>query len=257
MTEATVAEYMSRKVVVAKPGQTIREAAEMMVESDHDGLPVVEDGRLLGMVTARDLILHSKKEKIGDVLSGDISFTSPDASIRVVSRFMFRKGISKLPVSENGRLVGIITSSDVIRSHIERATPAKIQKLIDSLQMIHNVKSAVKMGRVEISKLVPTQNKITPEELQARKYELKHGLSEPVVVIERGDGYLLVDGHHRALAAHRTGTKDLNAYIIVMSRRVDLGLEKTAERMGLHSIADISISRELEEGITERVRGEE
>ncbi len=257
MTEALVAEYMSRNVVVATPDQTIQEVARIMVEADHDGLPVVKDDRLLGMVTARDLILHRKKEKIKDVLPDEIVFTSPDASIRVVSRFMFRKGISKLPVSEDGKLVGIITNADVIRSHIERATPAKIQKLMDSLQMIHNVKSIVRLGKVGISKLVPTQNKITPEELQAREYELKHGLSEPIVVIERGTKFLLVDGHHRALAAHRTGTEELNAYIIIMGKYVELGMEKTAESMGLHSIGDVSISREVEEGITERVKGKE
>ena len=231
MGEATVAEYMSRNVIVARPEQTIKEVARMMVESDHDGLPVVEGDRLLGMVTARDLILHRKKEKIRDVLPKDVVFTSPDASIRVVSRFMFRKGISKLPVSESGKLAGIITNADVIRSHIERATPAKIQKLMDSLQMIHDVKSAARLGRVGISKLVPTQNKITPEELQAREYELKHGLSEPIVVIERGTKFLLVDGHHRALAAYRTGITELSAYIILLDRYVDLGLKKTADRM--------------------------
>ena len=47
----------------------------------------------------------------------------------------------------------------------------------------------------------PTQNKIYADELQGRTYELKRGLAEPTIIVKIGNRFILVDGHHRTVAA--------------------------------------------------------
>ena len=68
---------------------------------------------------------------------------------------------------------------------------------------------------------------------------------------------ILVDGHHRALAALKIGIEDIDAYIIVLSRDIELGLEKTAKSMGLKSIYDIEIVKDVDIGIVDIIRGED
>jgi IMP dehydrogenase len=97
------------------------------------------------------------------------------------------------------------------------------------------------LGQVKIQDLVPTQSKIFADELQGRKYELEKGLAEPLIVIKKRDKTLLVDGHHRAVAARSLNLKEIDAYIITMDRDVPLGMERTAENVGLRSLTDIRI----------------
>ena len=80
------------------------------------------------------------------------------------------------------------------------------------------------------------------DELIGRQYERKMGLNEPLIVIERRNGYLLVDGHHRIMAAKRLGMKTFKAIVLTPNDfDVKIGLEKTAERWGLHSLDDVKI----------------
>ena len=102
---------------------------------------------------------------------------------------------------------------------------------------------------------MPTQNNIQPDEFTGRKYEIKRGLAEPIVVIKSGERLILVDGHHRSLAALKMGIVEIDAYIIVLSKDIELGLEKTARAMGLKSIEDIKIIEESEKGIAEVIGG--
>ena len=81
--------------------------------------------------------------------------------------------------------MGIITNSDVIRSQIERADPAKVWKLKKTLETVHGVDITVTRGEVGIDDLVPTQSKIFADELEGRIYELRKGLAEPIIVIHK------------------------------------------------------------------------
>jgi IMP dehydrogenase len=180
--------------------------------------------------------------------------TYPESNLTDVARVMFRRGLSKLPVvDESKKLVGIVTTTDVIRSHIERVTPTKLRKLTETLEKLYSIKTRVRLGRVSISELMPTQNNILPDEFTGRKYEIKRGLAEPIVVIKSGERLILVDGHHRALAALKMGIEEMDAYIVLLSKDIELGLEKTARVMGLRSIEDIKIVEESEKGIAEVV----
>jgi len=127
----------------------------------------------------------------------------------------------------------------VIRSHIERATPGKVDKLLRTLENIHGIEARQERRDVSLAKLTPTQSRVYADELEGRRYELQRGLAEPLVVIDNDGEFLLADGHHRVKAAHSLGVDEMDAYVIVISERVDLGMAETAEKEDLNAIGDI------------------
>jgi hypothetical protein len=83
--------------------------------------------------------------------------------------------------------------------------------------------------------------KLYEDELEGRMYELKKGLAEPLIVVRRAERYILVDGHHRVIAAKRMGITRLDAYLIEIDADIELGIERTARAMNLNSLDDIKI----------------
>ncbi|MFQ5975310.1 MAG: CBS domain-containing ParB/RepB/Spo0J family partition protein [Candidatus Hydrothermarchaeales archaeon] len=255
LKEAKVSEYMTHDVVCLDTKQSVKDVVNLIKKTDHDGFPVLEDGRLVGIITTRDAVLHKKTDTVKNAMSKEVVVTYPDTKLLDAARLMFRRGYSRLPViDEKNNPIGIITNMDVLRSHIERVTPGKVEKLRRSLEQLYAIDTVVKLGRVNIQDLRPTQNKIQLEEFRSREYELKRGLAEPILVVKTGDRSVLVDGHHRAVAAHKLGVDALDAYLIILSDDIELGMEKTARKMGLRKIEDITISDELTREIAEIIR---
>lgn len=251
-----VKDYMSAQVSTVGPEETLGDIIDMIRRTFHDCFPVVKNGNIVGIITAWDVIQRKRSRKIKDIMTKEIVVTYPDSNLTDVARVMFRRGLSKLPVvDEDKKLVGIVTTTDIIRSHIERVTPTKLKKLTETLEKLYPIKTSVRLGRVLVSELMPTQNNIQPDEFRGRKYEIKRGLAEPIVVIKSGRRLILVDGHHRSLAAVKMGIEEIDAYIIFLSKDIELGLEKTARIMGLRSIKDIKIIEESEKGIAEVIVG--
>lgn len=243
MTEhPKVKNYMTQEVDTVSPQNTVKDVIEMIRKTGHDGFPVVVDGKVSGYVSASGLLEKSLDEKVLHVMSRDVLVADTEMEISDVARVIFRSGKSKLPVVDNnGHLRGIITNSDVIRSHIERTSPQKVWTLKKTLEAIHNIHVDVIRETVHIDELVPTQPKVYADELDGRIYELKKGLTEPIVVIRKSNKLILVDGHHRVIAAKKLGIRSMDAYVIPISDEIHLGMEKTAISSGLHTLSDIKI----------------
>ncbi|MHC3439421.1 CBS domain-containing protein [Natrialbaceae archaeon A-gly3] len=238
-----VDEYMTRDVATVSPDATVREVARRIADSDdHNGFPVCDRRQVEGFVSARDLLLAEDNEPIFKVMETDLIVAHPEMKITDAARVILRSGIRKLPVVDDaGNLVGIISNSDVIRSQIERATPEKVVKLMETLENIHSVGLDQERRTVTLADLVPTQGKVYADELEGRRYELEHGLAEPLVVIDNADTLYLADGHHRVLAADRLGIEEMDAYVVVTNYEIDLGMAKTAAKENLETISDIDI----------------
>ncbi len=251
--EIKVSEYMTRNVYTLKPDDTVRDAIELIKKTGHDSFPVVDDEmRVIGYVSAIDILDKHPDVRIGDVMSKELYVAREFMDLRDAARVMFRTGHSKLPVvDENNRLVGIISNADVIRSQIEKVDPAKVEKLKKTIERVHGIKAEVKRGKVEIARLIPTQSKVYADELRGRIHELKRGLAEPIVVIQKDSRLFLVDGHHRVVAALRLGVKELDAYIIAVPSSVELGIEKLAKKRGLKSVKDIEIIEDVPHPLVE------
>jgi IMP dehydrogenase len=238
-----VQEYMTQDVVTVSPDETVGAVAEMIAGSEeHSGFPVTERRRVEGFVSARDLLLADDGEPIFKVMTTDLIVAHPEMKVTDAARVILRSGIQKLPVVDDaGNLVGIISNADVIRSQIERATPEKVGKLRRTLENIHGIALEQERREVDLDGLIPTQTKVYADELEGRRYELERGLAEPLVVIDNGGEFLLADGHHRVMAADRLGLESMDAYVIVIDERIDLGMAKTAEREGLASLEDVNV----------------
>lgn len=242
-TSVRVETYMTPDVATVSPEDTVREVAERIARAEnHSGFPVCEGRRVEGFISARDLLLADDEDPVFMVMSQDLIVAHPEMRLTDAARVILRSGIRKLPVvDDTGKLVGIISNTDVIRSQIERATPEKVGKLRRTLEQIHDVTLREERREVTLDALTPTQGKVYADELEGRVYELKQGLAEPLVVIDLGDRMLLADGHHRVLAAARLDIHDMDAYVIMVEDDVELGMERTAKAEGLESIDDISI----------------
>lgn len=243
MSDSThVKHYMTKEVITVTPDTPNEEVIKLMKTTGHDGFPVRTNGGVLGMVTAFDLLLKPWDNLVKDIMSTDIVVADQDMSINDAARVMFRMGVSRLPViDKEEKLVGIITNTDIVRSHIERSTPMKVNYFKKTLEQLYGVKTTLSRRKVPTAKLRPTQNKIYADELQGRTYELKRGLAEPTITVKSGDRYILVDGHHRTVAASHLGYKKIDSYVIELERDIKLGLEKTADKEGIYSLEDIEV----------------
>lgn len=242
MGRKAVKDYMTYDVVTIDRHGCIRDVIEAIKRTQHDGFPIVEGKKVIGYISARDLLFEHPQTPIEKVMSRHLIVADPDMSINDAARVIFRSGIQKLPVVDHdNNLMGIISNADVIRSQIEHVSPEKVYKFIDTLKKLYNLSPELVRGNVPVNELMPTQSKIYQDELEGRMYEIKKGLAEPLIVIKRDGRWILVDGHHRAVAAKKLGIPKLEAYIIKIDAKTELGLEKTAESLNLKSLDDIRI----------------
>jgi len=158
------------------------------------------------------------------------------------ARVLFRYGLRNVPVvNDKSVVIGIISNLDIVRSHIERATPNKVLMIKTFLEKKHGITIVVKRRVVPIESLRPTQAEVFADELLGRQEEIKRGLVEPIIVVQKRDHYLLVDGHHRALAAKNMGVNQFSAVVLEPDREVELGMEKTAKLQHLRTLDDVKI----------------
>jgi len=119
-----VEKWMTKNVITVGKETDIKEAIRLMKEHSIRHLPVVEDDHFLGFVTEgdlRQLLIPSMLEeiKVKDVMISDPITISPQADIETAAKLVYHYKIGGLPVVEEGRLVGIITTIDILRAFIE------------------------------------------------------------------------------------------------------------------------------------------
>jgi acetoin utilization protein AcuB len=125
---------MSKHVVTIEAGTSCHDAVTLLVRNKIRHLPVVDgDGRLCGIVTDRDL-RHRLFEPevfraigsvpverllstipVSDVMSAPATSIGPDAELEEAARVMLDQGLGSLPVVDRGRIVGIVTETDLLR----------------------------------------------------------------------------------------------------------------------------------------------
>lgn len=239
-----VSDYMVREVVSIPPDFTVEQARQKLIATEFHGLPVAENGRIIGFVTSKELLraIDRPNVRVGDIIKEGTITVSPDMDIDDASRVLFRYGLRNVPVvDEKGIGVGMLSNIDIIRSHIEKATPNKINMLKTFLEKKHNVVIAVRRRIIPLESIRPTQHEVFADELRGRQYEIKRGLVEPLIVVQKKGYYVLVDGHHRVLAARDMGVRQFQAFVLEPDRDVDLGLEKSARELGVNSLDDVKV----------------
>jgi len=238
-----VKDYMTRDVITVTPDMPISEIKDMIKKTGHDGFPVEKNNQIVGIITASDILTRDITPTVEGMMSQDIVIANEELDINDASRVMFRMGVSRLPVTnEKFKVVGIITNTDILRSHIERSTPEKVNQFRETLEQLYGLKTCLTENKVPINYLKPTQDKVYADELEGRKYEIERGLAEPIIVVKKNKTqYLVVDGHHRLVASNQMGNSEISAYVITLNKDIKLGIEKTAEKNGIFSLKDIEI----------------
>ena len=106
---------MSREVVTVSPEMRVSEVIDLILKTKHLGFPVVEGGRVVGIVTLHDLMGVEPEEKVEAVMSREVVVISPESSAFEAFKIMSERGIGRLPVIKNGEIVGIVSRSDLMR----------------------------------------------------------------------------------------------------------------------------------------------
>ncbi len=119
-----VREFMRKEVVVLRPETLMREALAQLVRHHLSGAPVVRDGKVLGMLSEKDflhvfttsLYQNVPDGTVGDYMKTELTSCAPDDELFEVAEMFFHHSFRRMPVLEEGRLVGIISRSDVLRA---------------------------------------------------------------------------------------------------------------------------------------------
>jgi len=118
-----VKDVMVTNIITVDAGATVKKAAELMDKHDIGCLIVVSYGNPIGIITERDMlkrILLQKRDiakaRADNIMSAPLIATNPQTDIRDAVRLMNERRIKKLPVIEEGQLVGLVSLTDVMRS---------------------------------------------------------------------------------------------------------------------------------------------
>jgi len=121
-----VKEIMTVDVATIKPTDTIHDAAVVMKKSRKRGLIVVKTGKLVGILTERDIIAKviaedkvPSKVKVETVMSNEVIIIKPNLDVIDAASIMAEKNIKKLPVVDGGKLLGVVTAMDIVESEPE------------------------------------------------------------------------------------------------------------------------------------------
>jgi acetoin utilization protein AcuB len=117
-----VGRHMSKNPVVIGPDDYLSLAREKMNSGGFRRLPVVKDGKLIAIVTDRDLRQHAgflEKTKVNAAMTETLVTVSPNDTVEKAAQLMLKHKIGGLPVVDEDKLVGIITTSDLLQTFLD------------------------------------------------------------------------------------------------------------------------------------------
>lgn len=146
LSQVLVREIGCKAVTTLDARQTLAQVRDWLAGDDaaqhHHGFPVLAAGALIGVVTQRELLSqhHSPATAVADIIARPPVVIAPQASAREAADVMARGSFGRLPVVEDGNLIGIVTRSDLIQVHARR---------LDSEHELRRVRS-VGLGRPRV-----------------------------------------------------------------------------------------------------------
>jgi CBS domain-containing protein len=143
-----VEDVMIENVVTVDADATVKEAVEIMNKHEIGCLIVMKWNKPVGILTERDMLKrvlaetrNPEKTKVSEVMTTPVVATEPSTDIEEAARFMFKKNVKKLPVISEGKLVGLVTLTDlarfqpeiirILKQIIDKTTPKRMKKVVD------------------------------------------------------------------------------------------------------------------------------
>jgi CBS domain-containing protein len=130
-----VSEIMTREVETVTPDTTLQEAAKLMARVDAGALPILENDRLSGIITDRDIAVRAVGEgrdpattKVRDIMSAQVRHVAEDDNVEQVADLMAELQVRRLPVvNRERRVVGIVSLGDIAREKKPRTAGEALQ----------------------------------------------------------------------------------------------------------------------------------
>jgi predicted transcriptional regulator len=128
MEWCTAKEIMTRPVVSARKSASARDIALQLLSGLYSGMTVTDDdGRVIGIVTEFDLLDQIRQERdlsqltAEDIMTRDVITVDVDTSVGDVVTTLLDRKITRLPVTEKGKVVGVIARCDILRCYLDPA----------------------------------------------------------------------------------------------------------------------------------------
>lgn len=129
-----VREIMTINPVYARPDTTLREVARLMAENSCGGIPVCDDRGVIGLITERDMACRGFTQGLNPleiparyVMTARVVSISENETLDRAVQVMSDAGVGRLPVLRNGRLIGIVSSSDIVE-HVPDQKAAQLAR---------------------------------------------------------------------------------------------------------------------------------
>jgi CBS domain-containing protein len=131
-----VRDVMTSNPTTCEPTATLVDAAKVMAREDVGPVPIVESGKLVGLVTDRDIIIRAVAEgrdvtstSVRDVASKDLVTVTADEDLDRALQLMADNQVRRIPVVEGDRVVGIVSQADVARAADDEKTGEVVQQI--------------------------------------------------------------------------------------------------------------------------------
>jgi CBS domain-containing protein len=117
-------DLMTHELLSVAPEDTLGEAAQRMADHNVGSAVVLDHGRLIGIVTERDLLramagrVHPSEARVREWMTGDPVVASRSTTTQEAARLMLEHGFRHLPVVDGDRTLGIVSLRDVVRGEI-------------------------------------------------------------------------------------------------------------------------------------------
>ena len=136
-----ISEVMTPNPKTVKPTDDIQVAACIMRDEDAGSVPVVEGGRVVGMVTDRDIVIRAVADgdfdcTVEDIATDDVVATNPEMSTADAAELMSEHQIRRLPVVDgDDRLVGIVSLGDLaVKEHRDARTGETLENISEGVK---------------------------------------------------------------------------------------------------------------------------
>jgi CBS domain-containing protein len=133
---AQIRDVMTTNPTTIERSTSVLEAAKVMAGEDVGPLPVTDGGRLVGIVTDRDIVTRVLADErdpqsttVGDICSSDLVTVTPEDDLDQALRKMASAQVRRLPVVEGDRIIGIVAQADVARQAPEQQTGEIVEEI--------------------------------------------------------------------------------------------------------------------------------
>ena len=139
-----VSEVMTVQVATATPGSTIADVARMMADVESGAVPVTDGGKVVGLITDRDIVLRVVAENmplttsVAEVMTPDVETCREDDNVADAAAKMGSKQIRRLVVlGESGRLAGILSLGDIALEYGAKAVGRTLEEISENTPTAH------------------------------------------------------------------------------------------------------------------------